>query len=96
MNQKPKRTMNNNSTKQEKDKEMLNLLALYNEKVNNKEIADHNDLAPILDDMKANDEYAYSRFRKILNFYYRNLLQRIDENRQFSLFDNPDNLDELL
>lgn len=83
-------------TKQEKDKELLQLLALYNTKVNNKEIADHADLKPLLDDMKENDEYAYSRFRKLLNFYYRNLLQRIDENRQYDLFENPDNLDDLL
>lgn len=83
-------------TKQEKDKELLQLLALYNAEVNNKEIADHADLKPLLDDMKENDEYAYTRFRKLLNFYYRNLLQRIDENRQYDLFENPDNLDDLL
>jgi hypothetical protein len=83
-------------TKQEKDKELLQLLALYNSKVNNEEIADHADLKPLLDDMKENDEYAYTRFRKLLNFYYRNLLQRIDENRQYDLFENPDNLDDLL
>lgn len=83
-------------TKQEKDKELLQLLVLYNAKVNNKEIADHAELKPLLDDMKENDEYAYTRFRKLLNFYYRNLLQRIDENRQYDLFENPDNLDDLL
>ena len=87
---------NTTTPKKEKDKELLQLLALYNEKVNNKEIADHAAIKPLLDDMKANDEYAYTRFRKLLNFYYRNLLQRIDENRQYSLFDNPDNLDDLL
>ena len=83
-------------TKKEKDQALLSLLSLYNAKVNNKEIANHADIVPLLDDMKANDEYAYSRLRKLFNFYYRNLLQRIDENRQFTIFDNPDNIDDLI